>query len=518
MQSVFRFWANLSISKKLYTVVGIMAVLIAGELLVLQFAMRTLTAARAMVEGEATWSKAQKDAVLSLQLYQRTRNEADFDAFLEYLKIPQGDYDARMELTKEKPNLAIVRNGFLRGKVHPSDIDPAIALMQRFHWVDYISRSLKAWSAADILLLEMRTLGGKYRTAILAGDAETERVTLNRIKYINRQLTTLETEFSSALGEGVRWLERVILIVLTTVVVIAEAIGLTLTFLTSRSISRGIQEVKGAAEMIGSGYFSTRIEPRSNDEIGQVAMEINRMGELLQKSYTDLENRVQERTAEVRRAVELRDEFLSVASHELRTPFTALALRIQLLAAKDKSGDPNIQVAVQQTQKITELLDRLMDLTSLRQNSLEIRKEPCDLVALTKEAVSSMESVAKDAGSTISLQGAESLPGNADPLRTNQVLTNLISNAIKYGDGKPIEVITEAKGSRSRIQVRDHGIGISEEQRERIFERFERAHTDTTVGGLGLGLYISRRIVELHGGSLKVESRPGEGSTFTVEI
>src|SRR5262245_36113526 len=118
-----RFWRDLSISKKLYIVIGIMAVLIAGELLTLTFAMSTLSAVRAFVGGESLWTKGQKNAAIHLQRYGITRNEEDFRAFLKYLEAPEGDHAARLELQKPNPDLDIVRAGFRQGNIHPEDID-----------------------------------------------------------------------------------------------------------------------------------------------------------------------------------------------------------------------------------------------------------------------------------------------------------------------------------------------------------------------------------------------------------
>src|SRR5262249_40169194 len=119
---------------------------------------------------------------------------------------------------------------------------------------------------------------------------------------------------------------------------------------------------------------------------------------------------------------------------------------------------------------------------------------------------------------SLSVHAGAAVVGKWDRSRVDQVITNLLSNAVKFGPGKPIEIFLSAKGGIARLAVRDHGIGISPDQRERIFERFERGVRETQYGGLGLGLYISRRIVEDHGGSIRYESRPGEGSTFTIEL
>src|SRR5436309_2924655 len=133
MLGLLNWWKNVSIAKKLHFVVGIMAVLIGGELVTLRFAMRKLSAARAFVGAESLWSKAQKNAVFSLQRFGLTRNEEDYQAFLKFLKVNEGDHRARMELQNANPDMAKVRQGFREGHVHSEDIDPIVDLIRRFY-------------------------------------------------------------------------------------------------------------------------------------------------------------------------------------------------------------------------------------------------------------------------------------------------------------------------------------------------------------------------------------------------
>jgi signal transduction histidine kinase len=126
--------------------------------------------------------------------------------------------------------------------------------------------------------------------------------------------------------------------------------------------------------------------------------------------------------------------------------------------------------------------------------------------------------VLAQAGCSVQFSAASPVVGRWDRLRLEQVVTNLLSNAMKYGAGKPIEVVVEGNGERARLAVRDHGLGISETAQRRIFGAFERAVSERHYGGLGLGLYIARQLVVAHGGSIRVESKPGLGATFTVEL
>jgi hypothetical protein len=536
-------WNKLSISRKLTLIVGIMATLIAGELIVLRFAMHTLSSVRAFVGGEGLWSKAQKDAVFSLQRYALTHDEQDYQDFLDDMKVPEGDHNARLELLKSKPDLAVARAGFLQGQIHPDDIDGPIRLLRNFYWVSYLDHAIRAWTKGDQLLSELRVTGELYRDTLMShpNDFKALNEISSRIRSINRELTTIESEFSAALGEGSRWLEHVVLSLLFMVVLTVEAVGLTLTFRTSRRISQGLAELNFAAQQIGQGDFSKRLEAHSSDEIGTLTESINEMGSLLSRSYSDLERRVKERTEELsqlasensrlyeeaKAALQSRDEFLSIASHELKTPLSGLALHLQLLKrilsinvtpeALEKQTR-SVELAITQSEKLSRLMNELLDLTRIRAGRLELHRETCDLKDIAHDCLSGLASEIALNGSQITLCGDDSVVGNFDPMRMAQVLTNLISNAVKYGNKTPIECSLRSIDGFAEIQVKDHGLGIPPEKQSSIFERFERATHDSGISGLGLGLYITRQILEAHGGSIAVQSVVNQGTVFTARV
>jgi signal transduction histidine kinase len=139
-------------------------------------------------------------------------------------------------------------------------------------------------------------------------------------------------------------------------------------------------------------------------------------------------------------------------------------------------------------------------------------------VELTRELLECFSEQARAADCTLHLSAQGFIPGHWDRMRLEQVLTNLITNALKYGQGHPVEILLEASGGQASWSIRDHGIGIAPEDLDRIFGRFERAVPTRKYGGLGLGLYISREIIRAHGGDIRVESWPGQGSVFTAEF
>lgn len=227
----------------------------------------------------------------------------------------------------------------------------------------------------------------------------------------------------------------------------------------------------------------------------------------------------------LKEAVRVRDDFLSLASHELRTPLTPLLLQIEslrraLLSSQGASGkerlDAKLSTIHRSVVRLRDLIDELLEVSRISARGLPLHIEDFDLVALLRENVERLEESHPD--TPVRLLGCPEARLRADRSRVDQVVTNLLSNAIKYGAGAPVDVRVEADAERVRFAVEDRGIGIAPSDQARIFERFQRAASVLHYGGFGLGLWIVRCIVEQHGGSVTVESAPGRGSTFSVEL
>lgn len=534
-------WKNISISKKLYFVVGVMAVLLLGELLTLRFSMQCLSAARGLVGAESLWSKAQKNAVFSLERFGNTRDEANYNDFLSYLKLPAGDHQSRMELFKSHPDLDLIRQGFLQGKVHPDDVTPVVNLLLRFYWVSYLKEAIQIWGEGDRLLSELTEIGVQYHHEVVLGQSQKAKHLLHQIQELNVRLTKLEEDFSFSLGEGSRWLEHFILFILTIAVLTVEGIGLSLAFSISRSISIRLNDLQLTAHQMGQGDFSRPILVDSTDEIGRLSKSLLEMGDLLQRSYRELEARVQERTVELEKmvgensklyeeakaAIQMRDEFLSVASHELRTPLTALSLELQLMQSatqKIPDGEGKVKIknisdkSLRSVFRLRQLLDELLDLTRIRVGKFNVNPEAGDLVPLIHDVVSRFGAEAASSGAAISIHTPDRVLAHFDSIRMEQVMTNLISNAIKYGAGSKIEVSAHQEPEATVIRVRDRGPGISAEKQAKIFERYERAEDDPSVTGMGLGLYIAKQIILSHRGQINFESELGKGTEFIIRL
>ncbi|WP_224244089.1 sensor histidine kinase [Hyalangium gracile] len=230
---------------------------------------------------------------------------------------------------------------------------------------------------------------------------------------------------------------------------------------------------------------------------------------------------------ELGEAVRLRDEFLLVASHELKTPLTPLSLKLQSLeaVARAEPDSPlaqrlvkDVELMRRQVRRLADLVNDLLDVSRITTGRPRLSYEQVDLPVLVREVVERFESQAERAECTIEVTSESSILGEWDRLRLEQVLTNLLSNALKYGAGKPVHVQVRSGVTRAWVLVRDEGIGIEPEALERIFQKYERAVSSQHYGGMGLGLYVTRQLVEAMGGVVRVVSTPGQGATFTVEL
>jgi PAS domain S-box-containing protein len=229
---------------------------------------------------------------------------------------------------------------------------------------------------------------------------------------------------------------------------------------------------------------------------------------------------------ELQEAVTARDEFLSIASHELKTPLTSVKLNLTALAQRteqavektDEVGSRRLLRIHGQIDRLAKLVNSLLDVSRITANRLDFHLEEVDLGEVLQDALGQLKEELDRAGCSLRLRTDAGVLGRWDRLRLDQVVSNLLTNAIKYGPGRPVEIDLQRLGGSARLVVRDHGIGISTQDQKRIFERFERAVSIQHYGGFGLGLWISRQIVEGLGGSIAVHSEPGMGSTFVVEL
>jgi signal transduction histidine kinase len=173
---------------------------------------------------------------------------------------------------------------------------------------------------------------------------------------------------------------------------------------------------------------------------------------------------------------------------------------------------------MRQTDRMLHMMSSLMDISQMTAGRLELRRQKLDLVELVRDAVNTLDEELRQSGVELRVHAQGPVEGAWDRLRLEQVIDNLLSNAVKYGQGRPVDLTVSVEGGVAKLVVRDQGVGIAPEDQGRLFERFERVRLNRDVVGHGVGLWIVRRVVEAHGGSVIVESRLGEGSTFIVQL
>jgi len=224
---------------------------------------------------------------------------------------------------------------------------------------------------------------------------------------------------------------------------------------------------------------------------------------------------------ELRTAVRTRDDFLSCAGHELRTPLAALSaqlLGLKQLPLDEERRAHKLAAAERQVARLSTLVDELLNVSRIVHGELRLERERFDLGALVREVAARLAEEFERGATALEVVAPAPVVGRWDRLRIDLVVTNLLGNALRYGERQPVRVSVDEVDGRARVIVADHGFGIQHEDQERIFERFVRAVPSRQFGGLGVGLWLSRQIVDAHGGQLSVASESGKGSCFTVEL
>jgi signal transduction histidine kinase len=237
---------------------------------------------------------------------------------------------------------------------------------------------------------------------------------------------------------------------------------------------------------------------------------------------------LQEAKAQLQRAVSMRDDFMSMIAHELRNPLNSVYLQAQLrrkMVSGPKQPDAQSMLRMverdeRQIRSMVRLLDDMLDVSRARTGKLTIVPAPFDLVASAQVVVEAIQEQAKTTDVQVTLSAPPALEIVGDEFRIEQVITNLLTNALRYGQGKPVAVAVGVReeAPEAFVSVRDQGMGIAPADQERIFEQFERTEGAAQVAGLGLGLYIARQIAQAHHGRLDVRSKPGEGAEFVLSL
>jgi signal transduction histidine kinase len=241
----------------------------------------------------------------------------------------------------------------------------------------------------------------------------------------------------------------------------------------------------------------------------------------LQRLNDELEDRVRLRTAELEQALRARDDFLCLASHELKTPIAALQLQVQgMLRSGRVEGAfaQRLDRTLAHSRRLHALVERLLDVSHVGAGQIAIDVAPCDLREVVRDSLREHEDQLERAGMQVTTRAAGEPTGRWDRQRLGQVMTNLLSNALRHAPGRPLEIDVGVLGAFATLRVRDHGPGIAPRDREIVFQRFVQLGAAPRAGGFGLGLWLVRQIVEAHAGTVEVSGGEGEGAEFVIRL
>jgi signal transduction histidine kinase len=312
--------------------------------------------------------------------------------------------------------------------------------------------------------------------------------------------------------------------------VIAICVIAFMLYIIARNVTRPILTLSNTAKILGEGNFDTEVPLiKSNDEIGALSVTFKFMAEKINSLIKEMQNyakALEEKNIYLNRLNELKDEFLANTSHELRTPIHGIIGIVESMidgaaGSLSKEQKYNLSIVANSGKRLSNMINDILDFTRLKNKEIILQIKPVELKTIVDTVIALSKPLTKGKELALINEVDDSLPAiSADENRIQQILYNLIGNAIKFTDKGTIRVSAAVVDGKVAVTVSDTGIGISEDKFDRIFETFEQADGSTAreYGGTGLGLSITKKIVELHGGAISVASTPGEGSEFTFTV
>lgn len=516
-----RWWKDLSVSKKLYGVIGLMALLIAFEFVTLIIAMTSLSTVRALVAGEGMWSKAQKDAVQELQRYFITQDEFHLDRFNKEINGPLGYRKGLQEIEKPDMNYQVVYDGFMAGKAVPEDIPRVVRLLRNFHDHPEVQASLHEWHRGDEIMFQMIALSEEFHKTFSEGKTysheQAEKI-FRKLSDLNSEFTQVADRFSTNIVKTSHRLERQLKWILIITLLTVVGFGFYLTIGFARSLTKTLKVLTQTAQVVGNGDFTPVVPVRSNDELGSLAKALNSMTQNLRhEAY-------QRQQAE--QANHAKNLFLANMSHEIRTPLNAILgfsdlLRDPTLVEKEKLS--YLDIIRRTGLNLAGIINDILDITKIEADQMSIEPKPFSLSQLLKDLQALLTLRGEEKGNLLIIQPKGDVADFilSDAGRIRQVLINIIGNAIKYTDHGQIHVTYYVEGTQLVFEVRDTGKGIPKAHRNLLFKPFSQGDNSIQkkYGGTGLGLVLSRKLARLLGGDVLLkDSHAGRGSVFEVRV
>ncbi|AGH95995.1 response regulator [Pseudobdellovibrio exovorus] len=525
-RKIDRIWKDLSVSKKLYVVVGLMTFLIVFELLTLKYTANILSSVRGFVAGESLWSKSQKDALLAMHNYIVSKDEKYYGQFLEHLAIPLNDRIAREELEKAQPDHERMYQSFINGGIHPDDIPSMIHLIRYYKNFSYVQNSLEAWRQGDTAIDEILALGQTIHQEVeesLKGSSPllpiaNQDLRLQQLAELNVQVSAHADRFSYTLAEAARWVETQFFLFLLFAILVLQSAGLYFAFRLSKGLLHSLLHLNKVAYLIGTGDFSQRIPVDSLDELGQLASSLNLLSLNLQNMSGEKD--------QAEEANQVKSLFLANMSHEIRTPLGAILGFVEILKEPNLSDEQRKQylnIISRTGDTLVTIINDILDLSKVEAGKIEVVKEVFSLSQLLRDVELLMKLRSEAKGIELVFESSRQTPEvvYSDPLRLRQILINIIGNAIKFTQRGSVRVYCEATPSHLLFRISDTGLGVESQDVAKLFRPFSQADLSIRKmhGGTGLGLVLSRELARLLEGDIELEStQPGVGSVFVVKV
>jgi signal transduction histidine kinase len=470
--SIMKWLRDLSLRNKFSIIISLILLILLFGLVNFWFGMKVMSSIRSYVGGEGLWSKAQKEAVNNLVRYSNSFEEADYQNFLRFLEIPQGDKQARLELEKKNPDLAIARQGFIQGGNNPEDVDDLIFLYRWFRHISYMETAIAIWTEGDAENAKLLYVGEELHVLVLANQGKknfqndpvftARRTSLLQEAYqLDSRLTLLENRFSATLGEGSRRIRDLLFIVTIVLTILLGAIALSIAI----AIEKIIVQVDKA-----------------------------------------------------------KSEFVSLASHQLRTPITIISWYVEKIIKNHEGINPQqknyLDEVYAASRRMVALINALLNASRIELGTLKVELTQVTFSQIANQVLQDLHPQIEGKAIVLESHYQENLPTiAADTKLLTIIIQNLLSNAIKYTpqNGK-VTFSISANQKGFLIQVADTGCGIPLSQRSKIFKKMFRADNARSIDpeGTGLGLYIVKAITDATKGRIWFITEENKGTTFYV--